>query len=101
MVQPYNLCPISVAQMMTSSELPVSAIYKLPSKTGAYTRGGGGAQGASAPPPTLEKSSAQKCSKEERKFHPDMSAKENVHVPLRYDKINTKTVGKKRRYKAT
>ena len=40
MVQPYNLCPISVAQMMTSSELPVSAIYKLPSKTGAYTRGG-------------------------------------------------------------
>ena len=82
---------------MTSSELPVSAIYKLPSKTGAYTRGGGGgAQGASAPPPpTLEKSSAQKCSKEERKFHPDMSAKKNVHVPLRYDKINTKNVGKK------
>ena len=30
------------------------------------------------PPPTWEKSSAQKCPKEERKFRPDMSAKKNV-----------------------
>ena len=41
------------------------------------------------PPPHLEKSSSQKCPKEERKFRPDKSAKENVHVPLRYDKIET------------
>ena len=47
------------------------------------------------PPPTWEKCSAQKCPKEERKFRPDMSAKKNVHVPLRYDKIKTKKVGKK------
>ena len=44
-------------------------------------------------PPTWEKSSAQKCLKEEKKFRPDMSAKMNVHVPLRYDKIKTKKVG--------
>ena len=47
------------------------------------------------PPPTSEKSSAQKCPKEERKFRPDMSVKKNVHVPLRYDKIKTIKVGKK------
>ena len=48
------------------------------------------------PPPTWEKGSAQKCPKEERKFRPDMSAKKNVHVPFRYDKIKlTKRVGKK------
>ena len=46
-------------------------------------------------PSTWKKSSTQKCSKEERKFRPDMSAKKNVHVPLRYDKIKTKKVGKK------
>ena len=45
------------------------------------------------PPPTWEKSSAQKCPKEEKKFRRDMSAKKNVHVPLRYDKIKTKKVG--------
>ena len=39
---------------------------------------------APPPPPTWEKSSAQKCPKEERKFRPDMSAK-----------IKTKKVGKK------
>ena len=52
----------------------------------------GGALGSRAPPPPshLEKSSAQKCPKEERKFRPDKSAKKNVHVPLRYDKIKTK-----------
>ena len=61
--------------------------------TGAYA--GGGVH----PPPTWEKSSAQKCPKEERKFRPDMSAKKNVNVPLRYDKIKTKKVGKKRRDK--
>ena len=44
---------------------------------------------------TLEKSSAQKCQKEARKFRPDMLAKNNVHVPLRYDKIKTKKVKKK------
>ena len=53
-----------------------------------------GALGARAPP-TWEKSSAQKCPKEERKFRPDMSAKKKVHVPLRFDKIKTKKVGKK------
>ena len=48
------------------------------------------------PPPHLPgKSSAQKCQKEARKFRPDMSAKNNVHVPLRYDKIKTKKAGKK------
>ena len=51
----------------------------------ARTREGGGALGARAPP-TWEKSSAQKCPKEERKFRPDMSAKKNMHVPLRYHK---------------
>ena len=55
----------------------------------------GGALGARAPPPTWEKSSAQKCPKEERKFRPDMSEKRNVHVPLRYDKVKTKKVEKK------
>ena len=43
--------------------------------------------------PTWEKSSAQKCLKEEKKFRPDMSAKKNVHIPLRYDKIQTKKIG--------
>ena len=58
----------------------------------------GGALGAPAPPPpTWEKSSAQKCPKEERKFRPDMSAKKNVHVPLRYDKMKTKKVGKNKK----
>ena len=53
----------------------------------------GGALGARAPPPPpphLEKSSAQKCLKEERKFCPDMSTKRNVHVPFRYDKLKQK-----------
>ena len=51
------------------------------------------------PPPPLiwEKSSAQKCPKEERKFRPDMSAKKNLNVPLRYDKIKTKKVEKKKK----
>ena len=55
----------------------------------ARTQGGRGALGARAtpPPPHLEKSSAKKFPIEERKFRPDMSAKKNVHVPLRYDKI--------------
>ena len=43
-------------------------------------------------PPHLEKSSAQKCPKEEIKFRPEISAKQNVHVPLRYDKIKTKVL---------
>ena len=65
---------------------------------GVYA-GGGGAQGALAPPPLIwEKSSAQKCPKEKRKFRPDMSAKKNLNVPLRYDKIKTKKVEKKKIY---
>ena len=55
---------------------------------------GGGALGARAPP-AWNKSSAQKCPKEERKFRPDISAKKNVHVPLRYHKIKTKKLGEK------
>ena len=47
------------------------------------------------PTPTWEKSSAQRCPKEERKFRPDMSAKNNLHVPFTYDKIKTKKVGTK------
>ena len=54
-----------------------------------------GARASSPPPPHLEKSSVQKCPKEERKFRPAMSSKKNVHVPLRYDKITTKKVSKK------
>ena len=51
----------------------------------ALTQGGcTGCTCAPPPPPTWEKSSAQKCPKEERKFRPDMSAK-----------IKTKKVGKK------
>ena len=46
-------------------------------------------------PPTWEKSSVQKCPKEEEKFRPDISAKKNVHVPLRCHKIKTKKVEKK------
>ena len=57
--------------------------------------GGGGALGARASP-TWEKSSAQNCPKEERKFRPNMSAKKIVHVPFRYDRIKTKKVGKKK-----
>ena len=30
-----------------------------------------------------------------KKFRPDMSAKTNVHVPLRYDRIKMKKVGEK------
>ena len=56
----------------------------------------GGCTGCTCtPPPHLGKSSAQKCRKEERNFRPDMSAKRNVHVPLRYHKIKTKKLGKK------
>ena len=64
--------------------------------TGAYAGGGGCALGARASP-TLEKSSAQKCPKEERKFRPNMSAKKIVHVPFRYDRIKTKKVGEKKK----
>ena len=68
--------------------------YKqLQNYTGAYA--GGGALGARAPPLTWEKDSLRNVQKIERKFRPDMSAKKNVHVPLGYDKIKTKKVGKK------
>ena len=60
----------------------------------AHTQGG--CTGCTCPPPssTWEKSSAQKCPKEQRKVRPDMSAKKNVYVPLRYHKIKTKKLGK-------
>ena len=71
-------------------------IKKIPA--GAYA--GGGVHWVHVqppPPPTWEKSSAQKCPKEKRKFRPDMSAKKNVHVPLRYHKVKTKKLGKKKK----
>ena len=43
-------------------------------------------------PPNQEKSFAQKCPKEEIKFRPEISAKQNVYIPLRYDKTNTKVL---------
>ena len=55
----------------------------------------GGCTGCTCTPSTWEKSSAQRCPKEERKSCPNLSAKKNVHVPLRYDKIKTKKIGKK------
>ena len=58
-------------------------------------RRGGGVNWVHVHPQTWEKSSAQKCPKEVRKFRPDTSAKKNVHVPLRYNKIKTKKIGKK------
>ena len=63
-------------------------------ETGAYA--GGGCTGCMCTPPPGKKSSAQKCPKEERKFRLYMSAKKNVHVRLRYDKIKTKKLGKKK-----
>ena len=59
----------------------------------ARTQGGGCTGCRCTPPP--EKNSTQKCPKEERTFRPDMSVNKNVHVPLRYDRIKTKKVGKK------
>ena len=66
--------------------------------TGVYA-GGGGVHWVHVhpPPPHLGKSSPQKCPKEERKFRPDMSAKKNVHILLRCDKIKTKKVGKNKK----
>ena len=69
-------------------------LYSKLATPGAYEDGGGGGGGAH---PTWEKASAQKCPKEERKFRPNMSAKKNVYVPLRYDKIKTKMVGEKKK----
>ena len=67
---------------------------------GCVRRRGGGCTGCTCTPtptpPTWRKSSAQTVNpKEEREFRSDMSAKKNVHVPLRYDKTKTKKVGKK------
>ena len=61
---------------------------------GAYAGGGGVCALGARAPPTWEKKSAQKCPKR-RKLRPEMSAKKNVHVPLRYHKIKTKKLGKK------
>ena len=63
--------------------------------SGAYAGGGGGGYTGCTCNPIWEKSSAQKSPKEEKKFRPNMSAKKNVYVPLRYDKIKTKKIGKK------
>ena len=60
---------------------------------GAYA---GGVHWAHVHPPTRKKNFAQKCPKEETECLPDMLSKKNVHVPLRYDKIETKKVGKKK-----
>ena len=58
---------------------------------------GGGALGASAPPPPPGKKFRSEMSKREEKFHPDTSAKKDVQVPLRYHKIKTKKLGKKKK----
>ena len=79
--------------MENTAHAQVKELKSVYSNSGAYA--GGGALGARAPPSPLGKSSAQKCPKEERKFRPDMSAKKNVRIPFRYDKIKTKKVGKK------
>ena len=47
------------------------------------------------PPPPPGNKVPLRNVQEERKFHQDMSARKNVRVPLRYDKIKTKKVGKK------
>ena len=60
---------------------------------GAYA--GGCALGARVSPPHLGKKVPLRNVQEERKFRQDMSARKNVRVPLRYDKIKTKKVGKK------
>ena len=54
-----------------------------------------GARAPPPPPPTREKSSAQKCPKEERKFHPDMSAKKKCARSAQMRQTKTKKVGKK------
>ena len=69
--------------------------FQLSYATGAYAGGGVHWVHAHPPPPTWEKSSAQKCPKKARKFRIDMSAKKNVHVLLRYHKIKMKKLGKK------
>ena len=57
--------------------------------------GGGGGRGVHSQPG--KKLPLRNVPKEERKFRPNMSAKKNVHVPLRYDKIKTKKVGEKKK----
>ena len=82
--------------LSSSSDGDGDEISRLGENPGAYA--GGGVHWVYVhPPPTWEKSSAQKCPKEERKFRPDMLAKKNVHVPLRYHKIKTKKLGKKKK----
>ena len=76
--------------MLYYNLLNITIMYNIQARTQ------GGCTGCTcSPPPTWEKRSAQKCPREERKFRPDMLAKKNMHVPLRYDKIKTKEVGKK------
>ena len=92
-----TFCLMYLQLLSSSSDGDGDEISRLGENPGAYA-GGGGALGVRAPsPPTWEKSSAQKCPKEERKFRPDMLAKKNVHVPLRYHKIKTKKLGKKKK----
>ena len=68
-------------------------------KFGSTGADAGGCTGCTCTPPhpAWEKSSTQKCPKEERKFGPDISAKKKALVPLRYHKIKMKKLGKKRR----
>ena len=59
-------------------------------------RGGGGALGARALP-HLGKKFRSEISKRGEKVPPRYMAKKNVHVPLRYDKIKMKKVGKNKK----
>ena len=45
----------------------------------------------------LGKKFRSEMSKREEKFRPDVSVKKNVQVPLRYHKIKTKKLGKKKK----
>ena len=47
------------------------------------------------PPPPQPAKNVPLRNVQKRKFRPDMPAKKNVHVALRYDKIKMKKVGKK------
>ena len=48
------------------------------------------------PPEKMFRSETSNTAIEEGKFRPDMSARKNSPVLLRYDKIKTKKVGKKK-----
>ena len=64
--------------------------------SGAYA-GGGGVHRVHMHPPTWKKSSDQKRPKEERKFRPDMSAKENARSAQIQQNKNEKGKEKKKK----